>query len=269
MQLKTKHSKGSFGFTLIELLVVIAIISMLLAMLMPSLNSAKRKAQQAVCLTNLHSLVLSWESYSQDNGQRLCPPFTGGRDGGQVMSWVNDSEEGSSGYKGGTEFAIKDGLLWPYIEDMGSYNCPSDASGRLRSYAMSFTMGGGYGMSVNGPISSRNGLTPVTKSPKTSGKLVFIDAEPGCSICVNNWVQGSFIPIKADVREWIRMTQRSDMSARHDDGCNVAFADGSCGSWKWESQETLDFIEDKTILSQGAIGNPDYLKVLKAMDQAN
>jgi prepilin-type N-terminal cleavage/methylation domain-containing protein/prepilin-type processing-associated H-X9-DG protein len=64
--LKHKRHKraAARAFTLIELLVVIAIIAILAALLLPALAAAKRKAQQAVCMSNLKQFATSDAMYA-------------------------------------------------------------------------------------------------------------------------------------------------------------------------------------------------------------
>jgi prepilin-type N-terminal cleavage/methylation domain-containing protein len=55
------------GFTLIELLVVIAVISLLMAMLLPALDAARRMARRMVCQSNLRQIAIGWELYFDGN----------------------------------------------------------------------------------------------------------------------------------------------------------------------------------------------------------
>lgn len=51
------------GFTLIELLTVVAIISLLIAILLPSLHRAKTKTRDTQCLNRLRSIMLATSMY--------------------------------------------------------------------------------------------------------------------------------------------------------------------------------------------------------------
>ncbi|MDR3708624.1 MAG: DUF1559 domain-containing protein [Capsulimonadaceae bacterium] len=72
------ESKRS-GFTLIELLVVIAIISILAAILFPVFASAREKARQSSCTSNLKQIGVAVLAYAQDYDEWLpLATFTAG-----------------------------------------------------------------------------------------------------------------------------------------------------------------------------------------------
>ncbi len=93
------------GFTLIELLVVIGIISILAALLMPSLARAKGKAQQIKCLNHERQLALALTMYAQDHNDEYPPRFE------QPNAWPQK--------------------LRPYYKDVQVLVCPSDHFGMM------------------------------------------------------------------------------------------------------------------------------------------
>ncbi len=60
------------SFTLIELLVVVAVIAVLVAMLLPTLQAAKERSRQAICISNLRQLAVGELMYRDDNGGWFC-----------------------------------------------------------------------------------------------------------------------------------------------------------------------------------------------------
>jgi len=61
----------SGGFTLVELLVVIAIIGVLMALLLPSVQSVRESARMSICASHLHEFGTAHESYNSRLGSAI------------------------------------------------------------------------------------------------------------------------------------------------------------------------------------------------------
>lgn len=68
-----KQVVGIRGMSLIEVLVVIAVISLVMAILIPTANLVKDRAQRVRCTSNLRQVGLAIHLYAQDSGDKI--PF--------------------------------------------------------------------------------------------------------------------------------------------------------------------------------------------------
>jgi prepilin-type N-terminal cleavage/methylation domain-containing protein len=120
------------AFTLVELLVVIAIIGVLVALLLPAVQSARESSRRMQCTNQVKQWVLAMHNYNDTNlvmpyGPREIPAT-------RRHSWVP--------------------ALWPFIEQQGLY---SEYNFNVGFYLPPNTIGGGNAATANldGPTGKR------------------------------------------------------------------------------------------------------------------
>jgi len=117
------HQKGRSAFTLIELLVVIAIIAILAAILFPVFARARENARKSSCQSNLKQLAMGILQYAQDYDERF--PYAN-RTGIPLSS----PPPGGFWYQeGGSGSAYWPQMVYPYINNLEVFTCPSGARG--------------------------------------------------------------------------------------------------------------------------------------------
>src|SRR5688572_12282450 len=95
------------GFTLVELLVVIAIIGVLVALLLPAVQTARESARRMQCVTNLKQMALAVHNYAEVHA--VYPP-------GHIIP------RNMSGANGHQTIAPWQVTILPFIEQKGLWD---------------------------------------------------------------------------------------------------------------------------------------------------
>jgi len=231
-------AKGIRGFTLIELLVVIAILAILAALLLPAIQTAKAKAREARCKSNMRQIALAMMQFATEHDGHL--PAGGRCDRNTEWDWTwggNVIGVPTTNPAACERIEIEKGSLWNYLTQrprVGPYGetsrgmkdewyadpsknvylCPAvGAVGKKRgcSYAMNQFLD----ESPEGPGMFGMRLSQIRND---ANKVLFVD-EPESTIN-----DGWFVPTghENDVRDlsqWLK----------HEGGANIAFCDGHIG----------------------------------------
>lgn len=221
MKHPARPKQGDAGFTLIELLVVIAIIALLLSIVMPSLKRAKEAAKRSVCLFNVKSLTTGWLLYVQEYDGRFPKSYTAA-DGWirEVVGYATNPDQAPADLQ---LEALKNGLLFPYLNTTEVFRCPVAKVGELRTYSMTHALNGKtVAESYGGKL-----LTKINEIKHTGSRIVFLDDY------IADWDACWFI--YNDSEQWWNTTP-----IRHGAGGNVfSFADGHSEYWSWDDARTV------------------------------
>jgi len=131
------------AFTLVELLVVIAIIGVLIALLLPAVQSARAASRRTACANNVRQMGLATLMFVNSHGGR----FPGTVHDGELKSWVY--------------------TLAPYMESVDSIRiCPDDLKGaeRLAAKSTSYILNGYLAIPTADSILKHSRLNATSKT---------------------------------------------------------------------------------------------------------
>jgi prepilin-type N-terminal cleavage/methylation domain-containing protein/prepilin-type processing-associated H-X9-DG protein len=247
------------GFTLLELAAVVFIITILVSLLCAALNHTKTKTLRLSCLENMRQLQFAWQLYTLDYDDRL--PLNQEEQMPKRIPYVNSSS--NSWVTGNpmvdrTTANIRRGKLFPYVKSTAIYRCPLDSakvwghddSLRTRSYAMNAYLGGREILGIS-PRMWGHELV----SPPPQHTFVFIEEHEN-----SLWNAGFFVSPRSKLAA-ASLSWLSTPSDRHEQGCNITFADGHIEYWKWASPKT-------DIIAQQLTSNGRELRDIRRLQSA-
>jgi len=246
-----RKGAGQAGFTLIELLVVIAIIAILAAILFPVFAQAREKARAASCLSNTKQISLAYAMYNQDYDEGFPATVTER----QAPASVPDTADARAPYS----YRV---LLQPYIKSQQVFKCPSAPAWPAPTAGAWWNTD--YGCHLNeaniapasnnhaadyagtGTIDLRNfgfnAGTPLASISRPANFILCADAGRSDGTASRGGLYPQ--PFAFDV------TTQSRVLARHQNGANIAYADGH-SKWvrpvqTWRSYNDNDWRRDPT-----------------------
>ncbi|MDR3707282.1 MAG: type II secretion system protein [Capsulimonadaceae bacterium] len=234
------------AFTLIELLVVIAIISILTAVLLPSLVTAREQARKIACASNMRQLGCAFTEYVQDSDERFPNAAAGGAAGENQYAWMYYASYDDSGTAlDPGRFQVTKSCIYPYVQSTQVFVCPDDSIGQVNgeSYA--------YNSCLTTPSSSQAlwpGKSTAAINDVSSTMILAEEGSPSSAQSTNDALFNMYNSNWSATNTTVNGYDCTAYSGRHTAGSNILYVDSHV---KWQSYSRLIAFQPAT----GGIGN--------------
>jgi prepilin-type N-terminal cleavage/methylation domain-containing protein/prepilin-type processing-associated H-X9-DG protein len=240
------------GFTLIELLVVIAIIAVLMAVLMPALNVVREQARGIACMSNQKTIGLAYVMYADDNDSRMCGGMARYAPINGIPPWVMPPLD----YQAGGGFSqmpsgpvtleqrhngLREGVLYPYIKEVGAYHCPGDnriRQGTSEGRDSSRLLYRSYSLPDFLRAYESSDPKKITDFKNPGRKMLFVEEiydAGGVNHNVDGW---SYNPGTNSL--W------DPLGVFHSNSCTFSFMDGHAEVRKWTDKRTVIYFTSRS-----------------------
>lgn len=231
---------ASRAFTLIELLVVVAVVALLISILLPALQAARRASQQVVCRSNIRQVGLAAILYAQDHDDQVWPVSPEGGPGipriGGAWARLPGPEEGT----------IRPGYLYDYVDNVDEIaECPTNRRANLRDDAGRNMFGGKTALDFDYTMVANTQGARLDRHTRM-GYITRPDAYPTWSLPPLQPPNGMGVRSMSGLAIFVEESTRhfnqqnadglwsngDQFETRHKGACNVAYIEGHADRFK-------------------------------------